>query len=155
VIFLITVLAFAWMSIGLGQRGQLVPQIVLSVTLVLLVLQLIFDISPSWQAFNRLQRLRVKVLPLSAAGGDNDDLAGFWADLFWFLASPVLLFLLGLMLGGGAYVFCYLTMRVGVRILPSAAYTTVIVALLWGVSEFLVAGSLEDGYLLRVIPGSR
>jgi hypothetical protein len=63
VIFLITVLAFAWMSIGLGQRGQLVPQIVLSVTLVLLVLQLIFDISPSWQAFNRLQRLRVKVLP--------------------------------------------------------------------------------------------
>jgi uncharacterized membrane protein YtjA (UPF0391 family) len=127
---------FGLATTGLAPAAQLVPQVVLVVTVVLLVIQLCSDL---------VVRRRARRASAPAAREGEPDARRLWADVAWFVAAPGMLYVLGSVIGGGLYAFCFLTLRANVRWPRATGYTVALLILLVAVAIWIPGASGLQG----------
>jgi len=96
IMLIVATSVFLWSSLTLGRVSAWIPQVILSATLVLLLLQLAFELFGS------------KQIVLSGRVGDETGLNPMLPALIWIVTMLLLVGLLGVTLGAALFCLTYL-----------------------------------------------
>lgn len=144
-------------SMTLGPTARLVPMAVAIPAIVLLALQLFFDLFPRWsKTVDHYLRLRLHgVDRLKAESGLSKSRSkqGLASVLAWFAAAPALIYLLGFMPATPVYTIAFLRFYAQQRWAKSIAIGVAISAVVTLPLVFAVREPIGDGWLIEWIVG--
>jgi hypothetical protein len=109
-------LLLLWQTLGLGPTARFVPQYVIGPTLLLLLIQLVLDLSPRLQggisSFARFQTTRADQLRERTTSVEDRPQPGpLGRDVCWYALAPALIYILGFSLAAPTYTFLFLRFR--------------------------------------------